>query len=384
MDDKDGKNVFAGGFWGKLSAAYHLGIKPVFSPHVPEVGFTLTEEEMTAAVAFMQKHPVVDAHAHPGRTFLRNAKHTGILIKLYTLLGGFYEDRTISDMKIGGMDAVLFSGVADIQLLTIGSGTLRARRGYRPGEAWQSYQTQLKNLKALARSGKVSLCLDSNDVMTAKAAGLRGAILSMEGADFLEQDLSRVEQVYQDGMRMLTLVHYTDNTLGDIMSGPGGTRGLTSFGRDVVAAMNQTGLMIDMSHASEKTTLDVMALTHKPAVITHTHINSAEHSNARFVSEDVAHAVAETGGYIGAWPAGIDMTTLAEFIDRIEYLLETVGEDHVALGSDMDANYKPVLETYRKMPLVVGALLKRGYSDEVVAKFIGGNVLKVMDLVQSK
>ncbi len=384
MTANNGKNVFSGGFLGKISAAYHLGIKPVLFRQEPEVGFTLTEEEMAAAVAFMQMHPVVDAHAHPGRTFLRNAKHTGLLIKLYTLLGGFYEDRTISDMKIGGMDAVLFSGVADIQLLTIGSGTLRARRGFRPGEAWQSYQTQLNNLKALATSGKVALCLKSSDVMNAKAAGKRGAILSMEGADFLEEDLSRVEQVYEDGMRMLTLVHYTDNTLGDIMSGPGGTRGLTGFGRDVVAAMNQTGLMIDMSHASEKTTLDVMALTRKPAVITHTHINSADHSNARFVSEEVAHAVAETGGYIGAWPAGIDMATLAEFVDRIEYLVDIVGEDHVALGSDMDANYKPVMETYRKMPLVVGALLKRGYSEQVVAKFMGGNILKVMDLVQSK
>lgn len=384
MTANNGKNVFSGGLLGKISAAYHLGIKPVLFSQEPEIGFTLTEEEMAAAVAFMQKHPVVDAHAHPGRTFLRNAKHTGLLIKLYTLLGGFYEDRTIADMKIGGMDAVLFSGVADIQLLTIGSGTLRARRGFRPGEAWQSYQTQLNNLKALATMGKVSLCLQSSDVLKAKAAGKRGAILSMEGADFLEEDLSRVEQVYEDGMRMLTLVHYTDNTLGDIMSGPGGARGLTSFGRDVVAAMNQTGLMIDMSHASEKTTLDVMALTKKPAVITHTHINSEQCSNARFVSEEVAHAVAETGGYIGAWPAGIDMTTLAEFIDRIEYLVDVVGEDHVALGSDMDANYKPVMETYRKMPLVVGALLKRGYSEQVVAKFMGGNILKVMDLVQSK
>jgi membrane dipeptidase len=184
-------------------------------------------------------------------------------------------------------------------------------------------------------------------------------------------------------MRMLTLVHYTDNTLGDIMSGPDGARGLTDFGRDVVAAMNRTGLMIDLSHASEKTTLDALAITKKPAVITHTHINSAALSNPRFISEEVAHAVAETGGYIGAWPAGLGMTTLAEFIDRIDFLVDTVGEDHVVLGSDMDANYRPVLETYRKMPLVVGALMKRGYSEARLAKFLGGNILRVMDDVQA-
>ncbi len=376
-------HVFSGGIFGKISAAYQLGIKPVLFKQPPEVGFTLTEEEQARAVAFMQKHPVIDAHAHPGRTFLRGAKHTGVLIKLYTLFGGFYEDRTLADMKAGGMDAVLFSGVADIQLLTIGGGTLKARRGFRQGEAWQSYQTQLSNLKALATAGKVALCLDSEDVLQAKQAGQRGAILSMEGADFLEEDLSRVQKVYNDGMRMLTLIHYTDNTLGDTMTNLDGSRGLTGFGNEVVAAMNETGLMIDMSHASEKTTLAVMAQTRKPAVITHTHINSAACANARFISEEVAHAVAETGGYIGAWPVGLGMTTLAEFIDRIDFLVETVGEDHVALGSDMDANYKPVLETYRKMPLVIGALFKRGYSEARVAKFMGGNVLKVMDAARA-
>lgn len=383
MTDQNEKTVFSNGVLGKISAAYQLGIKPVLFKQAPEVGFTLTDEEHARAVAFMLEHPVIDAHAHPGRTFLRGAKHTGFLIKLYTLLGGFYEDRTLADMKAGGMDAVLFSGVADIQLLTIGAGTLKARRGYRPGEAWQSYQTQLANLKALATAGKVELCLQSADVRAAKAAGHRGAILSMEGADFLEEDLGRVQQVYDDGMRMLTLVHYTDNTLGGVMAGAGGARGLTGFGAEVVAAMNEVGLMIDLSHASEKTTLAAMALTKKPAVITHTHINSETCSNARFVSEEVAHAVAETGGYIGAWPAGIGMTTLAEFIDRIDFLVETVGEDHVALGSDMDANYKPVMETYRKMPLVIGALFKRGYSEDRIAKFMGGNVLKVMDAVQA-
>ncbi len=377
------KRVFSGGVLGKISAAYQLGIKPVLFKQPPEVGFSLTDEEHARAVGFMLKHPVIDAHAHPGRTFLRGAKHTGILIKLYTLLGGFYEDRTLADMKAGGMDAVLFSGVADIQLLTIGGGTLKARRGFRQGEAWQSYQTQLANLKALATAGKVALCLGSEDVLQAKAAGQRGAILSMEGADFLEEDLGRVQQVYEDGMRMLTLVHYTDNTLGDTMTNLDGTRGLTGFGNEVVAAMNEVGLMIDMSHASEKTTLAVMARTQKPAVITHTHINSASCSNARFISEEVAHAVAQTGGYIGAWPVGLGMTTLAEFIDRIDFLVETVGEDHVALGSDMDANYKPVMETYRKMPLVIGALFKRGYSEARVAKFMGGNVLKVMDAAQA-
>ena len=301
---------------------------------------------------------------------------------LYKLLGGTFEDRAIGDMEAGGLDAAIFNGVADIQVITLGDGGLMAEREFEEGEAWASYRRQVANLRALADSGKVALCLTSDDILAAKAAGKRGVVLAMEGADFLERDLDRLAQVFDDGVRMITLVHYRDNTLGDIMTGPVGNRGLTDFGREVVAAMNEAGLMIDMSHASEKTTLEALEASREPVVITHTHINTPELSNPRFVSVEVAQAVAESGGYIGAWPVGIGETTLAQFIDRIDFLVETVGEDHVALGSDMDANYKPVLETYRKMPLVVGALMKRGYTDERLAKIMGGNVLRVMDAAQ--
>ncbi len=365
------------------AAGYRFLLRPVLHPEPPEVGFELSDDELAAARAFMAEHPIIDSHAHPGRTFLKDAENLGRKIRLLKMLGGTYEDRAISDMEAGGLDAAIFNGVADIQVLTLGDGGLMAEREFEDGEAWQSYRRQIANLQALAGSDRVALCLSSADILAAKAAGRRGAVLAMEGADFLETDLDRLTQVYEDGVRMITLVHYRDNTLGDIMTGPVGDRGLTDFGREVVAAMNEAGLMVDMSHASEKTTLEALKVSRKPVAITHTHINTPELSNPRFISVEVAQAVAESGGYIGAWPVGIGETTLAEFIDRIDFLVDTVGDNHVALGSDMDANYKPVLETYRKMPLVVGALLRRGYSDKRLARIMGGNVLRVMDEVQA-
>ncbi len=378
------RGVFIGlGALGALGAAgYWFALRPMLHPAPPEVGFSLSEGEQKAAGAFMAANPIIDSHAHPGRSFLKDAQNLSFKIRLYKLLGGTFENRALTEMRQGGMDAVIFNGVADIQLLTLGGGGLMAAREFAPGEAWASYRRQIGNLRALGDAGKVKICLTAADVLAAKASGRPGAILAMEGADFLERDLSRLKQVYDDGVRMITLVHYHDNTLGDIMTGPVGKRGLTGFGREVVAAMNEAGLMIDMSHASEKTTLDALAVSKKPVVITHTHINTAALKNPRFVSREVAQAVAESGGYIGAWPVGIGETTLADFIDRIDFLVDTVGEDHVALGSDMDANYKPVLETYRKMPLLVGALMKRGYTDARLAKIMGGNVLRVMDAVQ--
>jgi len=379
MTARRGALIGVGAVLAAAAAGYQFALKPLLHPNPPEVGFNLSDEEQAAARAFMAANPIIDSHAHPGRTFLKGAENLSFKIRLYKMLGGTFEDRAIGDMIAGGVDTAIFNGVADIQLLTLGDGGLTAARGFAKGEAWASYRRQIANLKALAQSGKVTICKTSGDILAAKAAGKRGAVLAMEGADFLGHDAARLAQVYRDGVRMITLVHYHNNTLGDIMTGPVGNRGLTAFGREVVVAMNAAGLMIDMAHASEKTTLDVLAISNKPIVLTHTHINTKALSNPRFVSGDVARAVAASGGYIGAWPVGIGETTLAEFIDRIDFLVDTMGEDHVALGSDMDANYKPVLETYRKMPLVVGALMKRGYSEARLAKIMGGNVLRVMD-----
>ncbi len=378
------KFLIGGGALVALGAAgYWFGLRPMLHPEPPAVGFSLGDDDLAAARAFMAANPIVDSHAHPGRTFLKRAEHLNFKIRLYKMLGGTFEDRTVADMRAGGVDGAVFNGVADIQLLTLGDGGLTPNREFDPGEAWESYRRQISDLQSLEKAGLVTICRTADDVRAAKAAGKVGMILAMEGADFLERDLSRLKQVFDDGVRMLTLVHYHNNTLGDIMTGEVGNRGLTDFGREVVMAMNEAGIVTDLAHASEKTALDAISVAKKPVVLTHTHINTPDLQHPRFVSREVAQAVAGTGGYIGAWPAGIGETTLAEFIDRIDFLVQAVGEDAVAMGSDMDANYKPVLETYRKFPLVVGALMKRGYTGTRLAKIMGGNVLRVMEATRA-
>lgn len=350
-------------------------------PKPVDVGFTLKDESLQQAIALMQANPVIDAHAHPGRTFVRDGENLNWKLWLYSKMGTF-EASTVADMHEGGVSASVFNGVADFQLLALTDTGLNATREFLDGEDWQAYQTQIANLKALENDGLVRIARTAADIRTNHTSGKISAILGMEGADFLNGDMDRLQTVYDDGVRMLTLAHYHDNTLGDIMTSSG-TRGLTAFGADVVAEMNQTGMMIDIAHASDKMAHAVVAASSKPVLVTHTHINGGAITHPRFISKDLALAVAEGGGVIGAWPAGIGITTLSEFIDRTEELLNIVGEDHVVLGSDMDANYKPVLETYRKMPLVVGALLERGHSPETVTKFIGGNFLRVMKTVEA-
>lgn len=344
----------------------------------PEIGFTLSDDELAAALALMSRSPMIDAHAHPGRTFVRDADRFGDWkVRLYAMLGAF-EDKTVAQMKEGRVAAAVFNGVADFQLLALGSDGLAPGREFEEGEAWASYQRQIANLRALQTRGLVTICTSPQDVLDAHVSGTPGAILAMEGTDFLETDLGRMDTMFADGVRMATLVHYHNNSVGHIMTDVDHPdTGLTSFGADVVARADELGIMIDLSHASEKTAFDILSLTRQPAVLTHTHVNDPALTHPRFVSRELAQAVAEQGGYVGAWPAGIGQGTLAEFVDRIEWLLDIMGPDHVAMGSDMDANYKPVLETYTKMPLVIGALLKRGHDEATVTRMMGGNFLRV-------
>jgi membrane dipeptidase len=84
---------------------------------------------------------------------------------------------------------------------------------------------------------------------------------------------------------------------------------------------------------------------------------------------------------IGAWPAGIGMTTLDEYVGRIIDLAETLGPEHVSLGTDMDANFQPVMTSYRQLPTLVAELLKRGCGTKNAAGFVGGNFLRVYEAV---
>ncbi len=362
------------------SLAYPL-YRQMFPPSAA-IGFDLNEEEMARAMAFLEKNPAIDTHAHPGRTFVRDAQNLPWKLRLYASLGTF-EDRAIQDMVAGGVAAASFSAVADFPVLGIVDGYLTSVRPFEEGEAWAFYQAQMKNLNELVERGLVYPVLEAADVARARAAGKPGAIFAVEGGDFLAGDLGRVQTAFEDGVRIVTLVHFVvGGELGDVMVGEQVHGGLTDFGREAFVRMQQAGIMVDLSHASEKSVADALALARRPVVGTHTHVITPELTHPRFIPLELARGIVETGGFVAAWPAGIGISSMAEYLDRIEQLVGMLGVEGVALGTDMDANYKPVWENYRKMPFVVGGLLKRGWSEADIAKIIGGNFMRVFNEVQ--
>ncbi len=369
------RNVLIGG--GVLGAAALGGGYFLKHPKKVPIGFDLSDSELETARAFLKENLAFDSHAHPGRTFVRGATGLAPKLKLYKALGTF-EKNAVADMKAGGMAAACFSLVSDFQVLNLGGHGLATDRDFKPGEAYASYQRQIKNLKSLASAGLVQALQSPDDLAHAHRAGKIGAWFTAEGGDFLEGKPSRVHSAYSDGLRAITIMHYRTNELGDIMTAPPVHGGLTSAGKEVVRAMNDIGMVIDTAHASEDTVRGVLKASRAPVLCSHTHIKGDHtHEIPRFISVDLAREIAAEGGMLGLWPAGFGISTLSGMVDRAFELVDLLGADHVCLGTDMDANYKPVMETYLKTPWLVGGLLKRGMSKEDTAKLMGGNILRL-------
>lgn len=363
----------AGGSWWLLR-----------QPAVP-IGFAYSDDALARARAFLAAHPVIDAHAHPGRTFVRGAEHVSGLVQLYAWRGSF-ERRTLAELRAGGVDVAAFAAVADFQTLALSDATgLTSARAFEAGEAWASYRRQIDNLNALVASGLVQRIDRPADIAAARAGGRIGALLTVEGGDFLEGNPARVGAAYADGVRSITLMHYRHNELGDIMTEAPRHGGLTKAGVAVVREMNRVGMIVDLAHASEATAFAALETSSRPTIASHTHVHAQQSdAPARFISPRLARAIAGTGGgVIGAWPAGIGIGDLNGFVDRTLELIDRVGIDHVCLGTDMDANYKPVLDSYAKLPIYVAGLFQRGLAEDAVAKLVGGNFLRVFEAVQT-
>ncbi len=345
----------------------------------PPVGFELTDEELARARRLLAAHRAIDAHAHPGRTFVRGAEGIAIKLRILAALGTF-EEETVRDMRDGGLAAAVSAAVADFQVLDLIGGQPRAVRPFAEHEAWNSYRRQIDGLRRLAEHGLLRIALTPADLMETES-DLPAEILAVEGADFLEGRLSRLADAYADGVRVITLVHFRTNEIGDAMTENPQHEGLTRIGADIVREMNRLGMIVDVAHASEATVRGVLDASSAPVMASHTHVRGGAVDSPRFISRELATAIADAGGLIGAWPAGIGISSLAGFVDRIAELADAVGIDHVCLGTDMDANYKPALDTYARLPWLVGGLLRRGFSEEDTAKILRGNFLRLFNRV---
>ena len=276
-----------------------------------------------------------------------------------------------------------------------------------------------------AHPDQIELATGAGDIERIVKSKKIAAFLSIEGGHQIDDDLRVLRMYYRMGIRAMTLTHFKNNNWADSSTDKPEHNGLTPFGKEVVREMNRLGMLVDVSHVSDKTFYDAIAVSVKPVIVSHS--SSRALSNIpRNVTDDMLRALAKNGGVIGvnfgegfisqkdvaALQSAIanyseapptmagtalddyaakeyradlaamktGLATLPEVADHIDHIVKVAGMDHVGIGSDFDGITSPPqgLEDISKMPALVAVLLKRGYAEGDIKKILGGNYLRVI------
>jgi len=320
--------------------------------------------QQIAGAALLDEMISIDLHSHPG--MVRGLARATM-------------DGHIERLAVGRVRASLFAAVGDGPLLTISpQGRIYAQREPQPEELYRATYAQLERVQTRITAGKLMLVEQTVDLDRARNQGRHAAVLAVEGGDFLEGRLDRVQEAHARGIRSIQLVHYRVNELGDIQTEVARHGGLTPFGRDVIREMNRLGMLVDVAHATFDGVRAAVETSSKPVVLSHTFVDVP--GVARAVSRDHARLVAQGGGAVGVFPVAFGGPGFSGYIDHVSRMADVVGVDHVAIGTDMDGIPFQIatFDDYSEWPSIATALLARGYGRADVAKVMGGNVGRVL------
>jgi membrane dipeptidase len=326
----------------------------------------------------------------------------------------------IPRMKEGGLDAEFFA------IYVAGK---YAREGGAARRAFQMIDGVYEQVRR--HPDALEMAFTSDDIRRISKTGKTAALMGIEGGHAIEDSLSALRMFYKLGVRYMTLTHSNTNNWAD-SSGDINNKeikhhdGLTDFGREVVKEMNRLGMMVDISHVSDKTFWDVMAVSQAPVIASHSSARALT-DIPRNMTDDMLAAVGKKGGvvminfgssfvntkYVKPSPelqAKIDearriyandldrmraeiarlagprpRVTLDMLVDHIAHVAKIAGIDHVGLGSDFDGvggQLPEGMEDISKLPAITYELLKRGFSETDVKKILGENFLRTMSEVE--
>ncbi len=299
------------------------------------------------------------------------------------------------------------------------------------GTAVQATLEQIDIVKRLAARypADLELATTANDVVRIHKAGRIASLMGMEGGHQIGNSLGVLRQMYGAGVRYMTLTHFLNNDWADSATDDPKHNGLTPFGKNVVGEMNRLGMILDLSHVSPKTMTDALTATKAPVMFSHSDAR-AVNDVARNVPDDVLKLLPANGGVVmvnfypghlsqavTAWNAvrGAEEARLKVYLngqpdrrkaamaawdkvnpkpatsiglvaDHIDYIARIAGHDHVGFGGDLDGiggDAVTGLEGVDGYPRVLAELVRRGWSDNDLAKLAGGNILRVMRGVET-
>ena len=358
---------------------------------------------------------VFDAHVH---VINRQFYHGGDIGQ--RLEGGQFD---LPRARQGGLDALFFSVFIPEQYYPPRYETKQALR-----------LISLAHEQLAKNKDTIELALTASDVERITRAGKMAALLDLEGGFDLDGDLGVLQALYRLGLRSAQLpAHNWANNFADSCCAPAKWGGLNDRGRAVVREMNRLGMVINVSHASDQTLEQTLEISTQPIVATHHGLRSFNNI-PRTMPDELLKKLAAKGGVMGfhignefhnvkmfAWRTkhegkafwdttavgqregklgieeidrmvapqfpmvGMDappelVWTVDQWFDVVDRAIQLVGEDHVMLGSDFDGGPTPPkgVRDVRDLPLLTEAMLKRGWSEERVRKFLGGNLLRVV------
>jgi len=273
---------------------------------------------------------------------------------------------------------------------------------------------------------RIELATSAHDIERIVGQKKIAAVLTVEGGHQIDNDLAVLRMYRRMGILSMTLTHFRSNDWADSSTGRPEHNGLTEFGRQVVREMNAIGMIVDISHVSDKSSYDVVQVTTKPVIASHSSCRSFS-DVPRNMSDDMLRALAKNGGVVGVnfgaaflnqkdaeelkqaishenalEPnlAGAELdqfaakegaesgeshphlgnATVEDAAECIDHIVKVAGIEHVGIGSDFDGTeiVPRGLEDVSKMPNLTEALLKRGYSEGDIKKIMGGNFLRVV------
>ena len=248
-------------------------------------------------------------------------------------------------------------------------------------DAWSRYRFQVQALARAceASAGRVRQTRTRSELEQHLGAGAVSAVLGVEGGQLLAGHPERLDAMVEDGVRFMGLTHLSNNALGG-SSFPALRRpGLSIEGQEVVRAMAEHGVAVDLAHASPRTIADVIAHRDVPLMCSHTGVSGAT-PHFRNLQDPVLRAIADRGGVAGiilapVYLGGRDLDAVAR---HIEHALDVMGEEGVGLGSDFDGmvGLPRGIRDVRDLPRIADVLLARGHPVERVERVMGGNWIR--------
>ncbi|MGB0671812.1 MAG: dipeptidase [Rhodospirillales bacterium] len=305
---------------------------------------------------------IVDSHTHPGALYRGSGNSTA---------------SALSAIKQSKVTAVVFSIPSDIPVM----GRQRSiTRDPEPDELYTYTFDQLKQARALIESAGLPILLNAADLKAAKAAKTPGVILAIEGGDFAVSRLEAIAEAHALGVRVVQPGHYYPNNLTDLQKAQSKHGGLSSAGEDFIRELNRLGIVVDTAHMTSAAVARAAEVSSTPVILSHTLLTSR--SGGRFIDPAHARLVAASGGLIGVWSLDHEQGTPSKsaYVNAFRAFADVVGVDHVGLGSDIDST-RGWFDGYGKLPDLAEGLSSAGYTDDEVAKMLGGNFLRVFETV---